>query len=389
MELSLLDIVSFFAVFVSLLLAFFLLTNKSEIYTSNLLIALFLIFNAQDLSQLVKYFVYPHYPGLGMLLNSTVFLIAPLIYLYFQSIIFSDFRLKPRDLLHLIPFLLVILMMIPGFYTLGWEEKLAYLQGSGREGILEIKIGYLLLHAQIAGYILVCFLSIRKYKKLLLENYSDANMFHYRWLYQLLLLYGLTYLLGFIKNVFLFLELEEVFAYSMMAGSLFMLGFICWLVLNALRSPRLFVGIDSNLQLVRDMAFSPPQPEPLQAEPEREDLEIQRKIQALQKHMQAHKPYLDPSLSVHKLAIQLDVSHKELSLLINRHLNMHFFDFVNGYRIREAMQILQDPQRNELTVLEILYEVGFNSKSSFNTAFKKYTRLTPTQYRKKHLLLAA
>ena len=55
----------------------------------------------------------------------------------------------------------------------------------------------------------------------------------------------------------------------------------------------------------------------------------------------------------------------------------------------EAMELLKDPGKTEFTVLEILYEVGFNSKPSFNTAFKKYTQTTPTQYRKKHLGSAA
>jgi AraC-like DNA-binding protein len=62
---------------------------------------------------------------------------------------------------------------------------------------------------------------------------------------------------------------------------------------------------------------------------------------------------------------------------------------VNGFRIRKAMEILKDPAKKDLTILEILYDVGFNSKSSFNTAFKKYTQTTPTEYRKKHLKSAA
>mgnify|MGYP001819446785 CR=1 FL=1 len=95
-------------------------------------------------------------------------------------------------------------------------------------------------------------------------------------------------------------------------------------------------------------------------------------------------PYLDPSLTVTGLARQLRLPAKELSLLINHSLNQHFFDFVNGYRIQEAMKILRDPERKVFTVLEILYEVGFNSKSSFNTAFKKHTSFTPSEYRRKY-----
>ena len=104
--------------------------------------------------------------------------------------------------------------------------------------------------------------------------------------------------------------------------------------------------------------------------------------------MLENEPFLDPSLTIYDLSKQIGMSTKDLSLLINHELNQHFFDFVNGFRIRKAMEILQDPSKKDLTVLEILYDVGFNSKSSFNTAFKKYTQLTPTQYRKKHLLPA-
>lgn len=66
-------------------------------------------------------------------------------------------------------------------------------------------------------------------------------------------------------------------------------------------------------------------------------------------------------------------------------MDKHFFDFVNEYRIKKAIQILKDRTQKELTVLEILYQVGFNSKSSFNTSFKKYTGKTPTDYRKEAL----
>jgi YesN/AraC family two-component response regulator len=97
--------------------------------------------------------------------------------------------------------------------------------------------------------------------------------------------------------------------------------------------------------------------------------------------MTEEEPFLDPSLTIQELANQIDIPVRELSVLINHHMDQHFFDFVNEYRIQKAMGILKDQSRSQLTVLEILYEVGFNSKSSFNTYFKKHTNLTPTAYR--------
>ena len=105
-------------------------------------------------------------------------------------------------------------------------------------------------------------------------------------------------------------------------------------------------------------------------------------IQKLENHMKVNEPFMDSSLSVYDLAKQINVPSRELSIAINHNLNKHFFDYVNEYRIKKAMQLFQQTTDEKLTVLEVLYDVGFNSKSSFNTAFKKFTGQTPSEYRK-------
>ena len=71
--------------------------------------------------------------------------------------------------------------------------------------------------------------------------------------------------------------------------------------------------------------------------------------------------------------------------MINETVGQNFFDFVNRYRIEEAKKLLANPADKKITVLEVLYEVGFNSKSSFNTLFKKHTGLTPSEFKKKNM----
>jgi AraC-like DNA-binding protein len=97
--------------------------------------------------------------------------------------------------------------------------------------------------------------------------------------------------------------------------------------------------------------------------------------------MMEEKPFLNPSLTIQDISNELEIPVRELSVLINHQLGQHFYDFVNTYRIEHAMNILKDTTKSKVTILEILYEVGFNSKSSFNTAFKKHTGNTPTEYR--------
>jgi YesN/AraC family two-component response regulator len=100
--------------------------------------------------------------------------------------------------------------------------------------------------------------------------------------------------------------------------------------------------------------------------------------------MRTRRPWLEPELSLDQLSAQLSVKPRMLSQLINETLNQNFFDFVNRYRIEEAKRLLTNPVDKKITVLEVLYEVGFNSKSSFNTLFKKYTGLTPSEFKKQH-----
>jgi YesN/AraC family two-component response regulator len=103
-------------------------------------------------------------------------------------------------------------------------------------------------------------------------------------------------------------------------------------------------------------------------------------------HMKNNKPYIESDLTLNQLASQIAIRPRVLSQVINEMRGQNFYDFINHYRIEEASRLLTNPKDKKITVLEVLYEVGFNSKSSFNTLFKKYTGLTPSEFRKKQSL---
>jgi ligand-binding sensor domain-containing protein/AraC-like DNA-binding protein len=101
--------------------------------------------------------------------------------------------------------------------------------------------------------------------------------------------------------------------------------------------------------------------------------------------MKEEKPYLDPNMTVTKLANRLGVSKEHISQTINQCFYMNFNQFLNKYRIEEAKERLKDPKESQYVVFKIALDVGFNSKSTFNTAFKKFTGMNPSQYREKYL----
>jgi AraC-like DNA-binding protein len=111
---------------------------------------------------------------------------------------------------------------------------------------------------------------------------------------------------------------------------------------------------------------------------ERGDAYLKRLLDLMEKE----KPYTDGGLTLNKLAKALAISPHHLSQMINEQLNQNFFDFINLYRIEEAKRMLVDPARKHYSVLAISEEVGFNSKSAFNAAFKKHTQMTPSDFRK-------
>ena len=97
----------------------------------------------------------------------------------------------------------------------------------------------------------------------------------------------------------------------------------------------------------------------------------------IEKAMRNEKLYTQPDLSIEKLSAHLDLPEHEVSQVINSSFRMNFFNFVNSYRLEYAMELLRNSSEHKKTMLEIAFESGFNSKSTFYTYFKKATGSTP------------
>jgi AraC-like DNA-binding protein len=92
------------------------------------------------------------------------------------------------------------------------------------------------------------------------------------------------------------------------------------------------------------------------------------------------KPYLNPKLTIHDLAHDIEVQPHQLSKIINKEFHSNFFEFVNSYRVEEFKKKVCSEEFKNLTILGIALECGFNSKSSFNRIFKESTGITPGDY---------
>ena len=110
------------------------------------------------------------------------------------------------------------------------------------------------------------------------------------------------------------------------------------------------------------------------------DLELQKA--KLLKLMSNEEPFLDAELSLIRLAELMSLTPHQLSYVINAGFHENFFLFVNRYRVERVKELLLDKKKNHLSIMGIAFESGFNSKTSFNTTFKKISSQTPTEFRK-------
>lgn len=104
-------------------------------------------------------------------------------------------------------------------------------------------------------------------------------------------------------------------------------------------------------------------------------------ISTLEKLLVNQRKFLDPTLTLDKIADEMNLSKSHLSRIINAELGMGFPDYLNSLRVEEAKSYLMNPDFANYTLVAIGLEAGFNSKTTFNTAFKKLTSLTPSEYR--------
>lgn len=234
----------------------------------------------------------------------------------------------------------------------------------------------------IIAVLIVAFIEVKRYKTIVQKGYSDHEMLNINWLWRFIFAIIPIIVLWGINLIWILMGTNNSFDFELFTWG-FVVIFLYFVSYQAFKHKNLFEGVSRRTEVADHKKLKKPKiaSVPVIRQPEEEKL-----IKKIKQHMETQEPYLDASLSMYQLAKQLNLPAHELSQLINHKLNKHFFDFVNEYRVKKAMKILSEPQNNKVTVLEILYEVGFNSKSSFNTVFKKYTGKTPTQYRKSYAL---
>jgi AraC-like DNA-binding protein len=272
--------------------------------------------------------------GLG-----TLMAIGPLFYLFSRAAIDKSFQLRNTHLIHFTPSLLGVLF---GF----WLDK-SHLDLLPMALFAVLFISYYLHYL---GYLIITYVRFSKQRN---DGLSPDTYNLLRLLFYGLLIVWFAYVL----NLF-----DELIPY--------IVGPVLYSIVAYVIS---FVVIHKGyIQKIDHAKYKTTQISDEQVE------QVYSKVLGI---VENDRQYRNADLTLKMLSAKLKVSTQVLSMVINKKSQNNFNNFINQYRVEEAIHIFQNPEYENYTIASIAYEVGFNSISSFNSAFKKHTGKTPQAYR--------
>lgn len=288
---------------------------------------------------------------------------GPILYCTVKKIVLQPFTFK-KDSWHFLPFLVLLIDRLSGS---------AIFDG------LTLLVG---IAAQIFFYIGWSVLLLYKNKTQLLKLTQQHKNTSYYWL--LFLALGLTAVMLFDLGIWLYMvalhQYPNLLMLSLTASVLSL--YSNTIAFFALLQPKVFMH-DTKAEesqasdTPKSTATKPSELRKVELSPE-VAAQLEHQLDTL---IDTHQPHLDDSISLGKLASLLGITRNQLSELLNIHKQTNFYDFLNDLRCKESVTLLQDSS-SDLSIIDIAYRSGFNSRNSFYTAFKKRTGLTPSQYKK-------
>jgi len=304
-----------------------------------------------------------HFPRWNWLPLQFSLALGPLIYFYVLKITRPEHTLCWKDTLHFSPVLLQ-----QGVFILEVTERIK--TGTANYDTLIFRqlgpILQLLIAISVITYLYFSHRLIERfYKRMKFNDVSDRYRYQLRWLHRLLAGFGMLWLLWIpftAADCFYFHFQLSLHAYYPLY--LLLAAMMIWIAAVAFLRPEFVVP-------GRGPLVSKPLPSG----------ELKQKAIWLKKTMEANLFYRDAELSLGSLAETLEMHPHDLSRIVNVALKKNFSDFVNEYRIREVSRKMLDPAYDRITLLGIAFDSGFNSKTTFNRAFRQMIGKSPAEFK--------
>lgn len=326
---------------------------------------------------------YPHFFGVSYQMP---WVFGPLVYLYARAASDRSWRFTSKALLHFLPVLVITVAAMP-IYMMSGSEKIATWERWSVHGVTGI-LAYLdpTKYASGIAYSAATVLYLLHHRREVEHSYSTVERVNLRWLFRLSAATGAIWLLvTSLKMAQVSTAIRDADVAIAMAVLVYGIGYM------GLRQPEVFrfATVESPVQQLQADAVHPvPVPVPVSAAapsaPERSrlgDAEARQLRESLVMLMEKEQPWRESDLTLPDLARRLDSTPHKISAVLNDAIGQTFYDFVNGYRVREVQRRIEAGDARSLKMLALAMDAGFASKSAFNEVFKKHTRQTPSAFR--------
>lgn len=364
-------LLSILVAFQFLFLAIYLFAHKKGIKRNNSLLALlFFLFavNLIDFAARVSGLIFPN-ALVHLLDDAFFFLYGPVLFFYSKSVIYHDFTIQKRDIWHLLPYSIftgfVLFLIFFMYKEAGPEVALKITTADFPAWVYAISL-FTSIH--ILSYLWLSWRTVKTYHTVIKNKYSSLEGIKLDWLSFMLRAFTIITIVAMIHNLTPIFSNRILLYVSVTVLLLVSFYFINLILVKALNQPAIFSGIakeDSAKYAASKLGSQ----------------EIETYKKQLTNLMLTEQLYLDPELNSKDLADEVGVNSKVLSQVVNQGFGQNFYDFINTFRCEEVKRILQGPDK-KITIIEAMYEAGFNSKSSFNKEFKKLTGQTPSEFKK-------
>ena len=284
---------------------------------------------------------------------------------FYLSVLFftnPDYRFRTTDVKYLVlPLIFLLVLIIQEVSGTRNSPTFQYLPAA-------------LILVQTLCYSVLSFVKIKQHQRKVLLFASSTDEINLKWLEKVIILILAISIIISLYNVIYRLSSLNLFMNIIFLVVIFMIAYY------TIKQKEIFPPdkqLRSEIMAIRE---------------EKHSTEVKRKIISdeelsvlkarMNQIMIQQQPYLDSELNLIKLAGVIGITPHQLSYVINAGFHENFFQFINKYRVERAKELLVNAGMNHLSMLGIAFESGFNSKTSFNTTFKKFTRQTPSEFKK-------
>jgi AraC-like DNA-binding protein/glycerol uptake facilitator-like aquaporin len=313
-----------------------------------------------------------------------IFSYGPLIVYYTMFLTGFKEKLKPSYFLHLCPSI-ILLTILALYYSYLGDWLFAPIWDESNPAALRLWAtihSLALLH--LLSYVIYGIAIVNKYKKHLSGYFSHTGKIYLSWLRMLL------------SSILIICSLSifQFCLHSFKDSE----GILQWIISIAIILLIFLMGYFTNVQPdilndLKDMKeLNTISEEPVVEEPAQHnsikyaknrlsESDEKANLNRLLDYVSQQKPYLDSEINIRQLSEMTAIPSHQLSMLLSIYLEQNFYTFINKYRIEEAKQMLSAPDSKDKTILAVAFDSGFNSKSTFNTVFKKFEGITPSEFR--------